>query len=99
MTARADGIDDPGIAHCRGVAFALQLKFLAVDTARNVSCKYQQQVDRFCRADGSNGERIRERQGKCDATKQAAHSESLPDSGFIALALARQEKSLRQACR
>src|SRR5262249_6049311 len=99
MTTGADGIYDPGIGHRCGVAFALQLKFLTVDAARDVRREDQQQVDRFGRADGSNGWRVRERQGKCDAAEQAAHSESLPDFGFIAPALWWPEKSLRRAFR
>jgi hypothetical protein len=51
MTAGPDGIDDPGIDHCRGITFALQLKFLAIDTARDIRCKNQQQVDRLGRTD------------------------------------------------
>lgn len=49
VVAGADGLRDLVVGDCRGVAMALQLKFLLIDAARYVCRQHQQQIYRLNR--------------------------------------------------
>jgi hypothetical protein len=55
MRAGADRLDDARVRHRRGVAVALQLEFLIVETARGVGREHQQKIGRLCRSGDTAG--------------------------------------------